>query len=93
VFTDDVDPDPPSEDRGKFLVGCGRLDKGKLAVGEGAQPRARTETPTRAQNEYVVRGAAGIGVMRADPQSRPVVHQAVEHVRASWLVADMTRTL
>ena len=81
VLADDVCPDAAPEQRLQILVGGGGLDAGELAIGEVAQPRAEPKAQHGAQDEHVVRGAAGVGVMRADPQRGAVVHQPIQHVR------------
>ncbi len=81
VLANDIGLDPPAQERLQILVGRRRLDAGELAIGEVAQPRAEAEAEHGAEDEHVIRGAAGIDVMRVDLQQRAVVQQAVEHVR------------
>ena len=49
-------------------------------LGQVRQPRAEAETKESAQDEDVVGSAAGVRVMRVDPQSRAVVQQAIEDI-------------
>ena len=80
MLADDIGLDPAANQRGQILVGGGRLDGGELAVGQVAQPRAEPEAQHGAENEHMVRGAAGVGVMRPDPQSGAMMHQPVQHI-------------
>jgi hypothetical protein len=73
--------DAPPEQRLQILVDGSGLDAGELAIGEVPQPRAESEAQHRAEDEHMVRRATGVGIVRADPQRRPVMYQPVEHVR------------
>ena len=93
MFPDDLGLDPLAKQRLQMRVGRSRCDAGELALGQVAQPRAETETEESAQDEDVIRGAAGIRVVRVDLQQRAMVQQAIEDKGASWWVADITLTL
>jgi len=64
----------------QILVGGRGVDAGEFAIGEVAQPWAESEAQQGAEDKDVIGRAAGVGVMRADPQRRAVVHQPIEHV-------------
>jgi hypothetical protein len=60
MLPDDLGLDPLAEQRLQIRVGRDQSDAGELALGQVAQPRAEAETEESAQDEDVMRGAAGV---------------------------------
>jgi len=71
VLADDIFLDAAANDRAEFAIGGGRSEGGEFAVGKIAKSRAEPKTEHGAQDEHVVGCAAGIDVVRADPQPEP----------------------
>ena len=77
VLVDDVHLDLGARNVRRSPCSMIGLDAGEF-LESASQPWAEPEAEHRTQNEHVVRSAARVGVMRADPQPSPVVHEAVQ---------------
>jgi hypothetical protein len=70
VLADDVRAHAPAKKRLQILVSGCRFDARQLALGKVTQSRAEPDPEHGAENEYVIRCAACIGVMRAEAMNR-----------------------
>jgi hypothetical protein len=81
VLADHLHLHAPSQERREIPIRGGGLETGEAAIREVAQARAELNPQHGAENENVVKGAAGVGEMRVDLQRRAVVQQSIKHIR------------
>ena len=83
--------DALTEKRLKKWGGRCQRDTSELPFGQVAQAWAEAEAKQGAENEGVIRGAAGIRIVRVDLAQRAMVQQPSRTY--SWFVADITLML